>query len=77
MKTNRILTATQAKAVYDAMCAANNISATVHVRNVQNHPLFGFLSVHERADGRVIVSNVSRVVETYDTQADFCAAYGV
>lgn len=77
MNTNRILTAAQAKAAYDAMCVVNNISARIKIQSIAQHPLFGELSLHESRDGFVIISNIARRIEIYENQAAFAAVYGV
>ena len=74
-----ILNPSQAKAVYDAMCALNNVSAKVKA-------MFGNVAdtgvnVFEDELDTVTVAEVARynVVrsENYKSQADFAAAYSL
>lgn len=66
----------QARSIYDAMCALNNIGATLNVLAVPNaHE--ADVKVHERLiNGQIVIWNGDRE-ETYANQNEFAAAYGV
>lgn len=76
-----ILTQAQAKAVYDAMCALNNVSGQI------NRIQFGDLSEKAICVGQIDSSESVRVWyvehfqtrrnENFTTQDDFVTAYGV
>lgn len=70
-----ILTQTQAEAVYDAMCALNNVGGRLKT------VLADTRRVIEYPGGSIIVSELLRggwePCERYATQADFAAAYNV
>ena len=76
--TKKILNQAQAKAVYDAMCALNNVGARVTVKFPTRD---GLITVIEGVPGHVYVeetigtSCVAR--EAYRAQNDFATAYEV
>lgn len=68
-----ILNQAQAEAVYQAMCALNNVGATVSAEFHQDG-----LQAYSLSDGSVAVQNDTTLgLETYNTQADFATAYGL
>lgn len=78
---NLILNNTQAKAVYSAMCALNNVCARVHVRIEHDYGLT--LHVVEYEDGSLVVKIGDMVgnpsglgYESYANQDAFVSAYG-
>jgi len=74
-----ILSQAQADAVYSAMCSLNNVCAQIQVRGLNADGL----ELRERTNGAVVigylVDNAQRgtIVESYATQADFAADYGL
>lgn len=73
MASNLILTATQAQAVYSAMCALNNVGARISVEVECANAL-------ENGDGSISVWpdwGMSDEQEVYESQAAFAAAYGL
>lgn len=83
MKSGQILNNAQAVAVRDAMCALNNVNAhgdsSVTIAAV-NGSRSACIHVRTDADGLVEVVRSSEGefdVETYDSQSEFFAAYGV
>lgn len=84
MSTAMLLTKPQAHAVYNAMCALNDISAQsgVQVSFVDSSPDdLSRLSVHEDAGGAITVTRgpLPRPVasEQHASPADFAAAYAL
>jgi len=68
-----ILNNAQAEAVYAAMCALNNVNGCV----TAEFPVEG-VQVVEFDDGSIAVKRDQRiVVEAYENQSDFAAAYGL
>ena len=66
------LTATQAKAIYTAMQALNNVGMRMHCQDQ------AVITVQKYADGVIHVSNQNwSVVETYPSQQAFANAYGL
>ena len=80
----KILNRSQAEAVYNAMCALNNVSANQGIQlsfvGDWEGDMYRF-SVQEDANGRVVVSQgpipKPQKIEQYPDQADFAAAYGL
>lgn len=78
MNTPRILTHAQAAAVYSAMCALNNVGATI----TANIPPTGedgrWVHVDECADsGQITLTMGLRRVACHSDQAAFASAYGL
>ncbi len=77
MNQTKILTKTQAEAVYSAMCALNNVGAHLDARiysaaiRVQEMP-GGMIVVH-----RPVHNAPSAEQETYANQSAFATAYGL
>lgn len=75
-----ILTTAQAKAVYDAMCALNNVGAKLNTV-VTKEDCFNFTRVFERDDGdiRVVICVDGNIYnkEIYANQDNFATTYGV
>ena len=67
----RILNQAQAEAVYSAMCALNNVGATVRVV-FEREPI----EVYELKKGLVQVCGPESI-ERHDNQAAFATAYGL
>ena len=67
-----ILSQAIAKAVYDAMCALNNVGGTLDAR-------IGAIHVYERASGHVHVEALAQGLsdEIHADQAAFAAAYSL
>lgn len=63
------LTSAQAKAIYDAMCALNNISGKLDMH-------VGKLHVYESMRGSVVVKPAGGAMEVHETQHAFADAYG-
>lgn len=63
-----ILTKEQARAVYDAMCALNNVSGTVRAQ-------FTNCEAAEAGDGCIYVSRIDGAMERHASQAMFHLAY--
>jgi hypothetical protein len=71
-----ILNKDQAKAIYDAMCALNNVGATFDEVNVINtYPRIKFFRYAWNGGFGISVNGESK--EEYDDQAAFAAAYGL
>ena len=76
-----ILTNAQAQAAYNAMCALNNVSATIQEIGIPTRPGWK-LSVRERDNGSIVVHHMAPDAirdqrEDYHAQSDFAAAYGL
>lgn len=63
-----ILTKEQARAVYDAMCALNNVGGTVRAQFID-------CEAAEAGDGCVYVSHIDGAIERHESQAMFHLAY--
>ena len=66
----KILTTSQADAVYSAMCALNSVSGRVDARMPSGR-------VVEGANGVILVTAYGMPSEDYGNQAAFATAYGV
>lgn len=66
----KILNRAQAKAVYDAMCALNNVGGNLRVAM---HSII----VQESSTGTVLITHFKGPREGYPSQAAFAEAYGV
>ncbi|WP_063588253.1 hypothetical protein [Achromobacter ruhlandii] len=80
MQSNLILTAAQAKAVYSAMCALNNVgntTGTVTIPNGEHRDQTGSPSVTWHFAGVIVSTKYVGPSEHYDSQAAFAAAYGL
>lgn len=69
-----ILTPAQAKAVYDAMCALNNVGGRIRATTPTKSPLLQ-IEVRENSVGEVFVQGDG--CEIYADQAEFSTAYGL
>jgi len=65
-----ILNKCQAEAVYNAMCALNNVSMRVEAH-------IGSAVVYETTSGAVVVDAYAVGSERYETQHAFAVAYGL
>lgn len=79
----KILTASQADAIYSAMCALNNVSARVDVFCPGDGAERGF-HVRETSEGKVVIHTVTgfshppaTMPEIHESQAEFATAYGL
>lgn len=70
---SKILTQSQAKAVYSAMCVLNNVSGGLHATLEQD----GAVHVAEVAHGIEVWIAGGGAVENYADQSAFAAAYGL
>lgn len=83
MTTNRILTQPQAKAIYSAMCALNNVSLRFVAEWEQVHDTGYYpkrkeqFEVREQRDGSILVRILGCDGVGYPNQAAFAAAYGL
>lgn len=76
---SKILSQSQAEAIYSAMCALNNVGGRVTAE-------FGGLQAYELSDGSICVQGDAAVrngaamedgIEAYDSQSAFAQAYGL
>lgn len=72
---SRILNPSQAKAVYDAMCALNNVGGTALA--IQLPEVFYRIEVSADVDGTMHIKHGPVQSEGYADQASFAAAYGL
>ena len=74
-----ILDKSQAKAIYDAMCALNNVSGKITAKFGKQD--WDFTSAFETESGEIIVTRAyhykTQEREIYNNQAEFAAAYEV
>ena len=66
----KILTQTQSKSIYDAMCALNNVNMLLTANIMDTR-------VYETRSGVVVVQAFSMDTEYYANQQSFALAYGL
>ena len=67
---NLILTKPQAEAVYNAMCALNNVGMLLDATQTGTW-------VFQNASGNIIISAYAKPTEQYYNQCEFALAYGI
>lgn len=70
---SKILNPSQAKAVYDAMCALNNVSG------IAGSIFIGDARIRHHISGHITIwlQSAQEITERYESQSSFSTAYGL
>lgn len=75
LPASKLLSSDQAKAIIDAMAALNNCELRIHVRDIRCGAA-PVMQLYEDTSGRILLTNLWGVRESYASQAEFITAYG-